>query len=305
MDVYGAREDPVPGVTGALVADAVPLPAGRVLFEPSWSAAAPALAARARPGDLVLTMGAGDVSMVGPEVLAALRREPDGTEARRGEPDRTTTRDRTGADAGRPRPAEAPSGRAGDAPGPPPRARRPRAGAAGPAGCRRRARRAGRRRRLAAAGQPVLAVRTVQVDGVTTLPADQVREAAGIADGHAAAAGRRRRRPGAGRPLPQVASVEVTRGWPHTVVVTVVERVPVAVVGDAGQRSLVDAEGVLFDTVTGAPPAGRRAARRAPTPARATRRPWRRWPRSRRCRADLRGAGRVGRGRAHRRTTSR
>ncbi|SDX95598.1 UDP-N-acetylmuramate--L-alanine ligase [Modestobacter sp. DSM 44400] len=72
MDVYGAREDPVPGVTGALVADAVPLPPGQVLFEPSWSAAAPALAARARSGDLVLTMGAGDVSMVGPEVLAAL-----------------------------------------------------------------------------------------------------------------------------------------------------------------------------------------------------------------------------------------
>src|SRR3712207_806195 len=72
MDVYGAREDPVPGVTGAMVADAVPLPAERVHFEPSWSAAAPALAARARPGDLVITMGAGNVSMVGPEVLAAL-----------------------------------------------------------------------------------------------------------------------------------------------------------------------------------------------------------------------------------------
>jgi UDP-N-acetylmuramate--alanine ligase len=72
MDVYGAREDPVPGVTGAMVADAVPLPPGRVLFEPSWSATAPALAARARSGDLVLTMGAGDVSMVGPEVLEAL-----------------------------------------------------------------------------------------------------------------------------------------------------------------------------------------------------------------------------------------
>ncbi|MEX5721798.1 UDP-N-acetylmuramate--L-alanine ligase [Geodermatophilus maliterrae] len=72
MDVYGAREDPVPGVTGAMVADAVPLPGDRVHFEPSWSAAAPALAARARPGDLVITMGAGNVSMVGPEVLDAL-----------------------------------------------------------------------------------------------------------------------------------------------------------------------------------------------------------------------------------------
>src|SRR3712207_7493439 len=73
MDVYGAREDPVPGITGAMVADAVALPAERVHFEPSWSAAAPALAGRAHPGDLVITMGAGNVSMVGPEVLEALR----------------------------------------------------------------------------------------------------------------------------------------------------------------------------------------------------------------------------------------
>lgn len=72
MDVYGAREDPVPGVTGALVADAVPLPAGQVAFEPSWSAAAGAMADRARPGDLLLTMGAGDVVQVGPEILTAL-----------------------------------------------------------------------------------------------------------------------------------------------------------------------------------------------------------------------------------------
>ncbi|WNV77354.1 UDP-N-acetylmuramate--L-alanine ligase [Geodermatophilus sp. DSM 44513] len=78
MDVYGAREDPVPGVTGAMVADAVPLPAGRVRFEPSWSAAAPLLAERARPGDLVITMGAGNVSMVGPEVLEALHALPTG-----------------------------------------------------------------------------------------------------------------------------------------------------------------------------------------------------------------------------------
>ena len=72
MEVYGAREDPVPGVTGALVADAVPLPRDRVVFEPSWSAAAAAVASRARAGDLVVTMGAGDVVMVGPEVLDAL-----------------------------------------------------------------------------------------------------------------------------------------------------------------------------------------------------------------------------------------
>jgi UDP-N-acetylmuramate--alanine ligase len=64
-----------------MVAQAVPLPAGRVHFEPSWSATAPALADRARSGDLVVTMGAGDVSMVGPEVLAALRARTGAREA--------------------------------------------------------------------------------------------------------------------------------------------------------------------------------------------------------------------------------
>jgi cell division protein FtsQ len=103
---------------------------------------------------------------------------------------------------------------------------------------------------------PVLGVQTVQVDGVTTLPADQVRETAGIEAGTPllrvdvdAARARIAR-------LPQVASVEVTRGWPQTIVVTVVERVPIVVVGVPGQRFLVDAEGVLFDTVSGEPPAG-------------------------------------------------
>jgi UDP-N-acetylmuramate--alanine ligase len=72
MDVYAAREDPEPGVTGALVASAVPLPAAQVVFEPSWSAVAAHLASRARPGDVVLTCGAGDVTMIGPEVLDLL-----------------------------------------------------------------------------------------------------------------------------------------------------------------------------------------------------------------------------------------
>jgi cell division protein FtsQ len=103
---------------------------------------------------------------------------------------------------------------------------------------------------------PVLTVRAVQVDGLATLPADVVQEAAGIGagtpllrvdvDGAEARVAR----------LPQVASAEVTRDWPASVVITVVERVPVAVVGEPGRRSLVDADGVLFDTVTGSPPDG-------------------------------------------------
>ena len=72
MDVYAAGEAPVPGASGAAVAAAVPLPPEQVAYEPSWSAVAGRLAERARPGDLVVTMGAGDVTMLGPEVLEAL-----------------------------------------------------------------------------------------------------------------------------------------------------------------------------------------------------------------------------------------
>jgi cell division protein FtsQ len=105
-------------------------------------------------------------------------------------------------------------------------------------------------------GSPVLAVSSVRVDGAGTLTAAEVLDVAGIAEGTPllrvdvdAAEARVAR-------LPQVADVEVTRGWPRSVVVTVVERVPVAVVEESGTRSLVDADGVLFDTVTGNPPAG-------------------------------------------------
>jgi cell division protein FtsQ len=105
-------------------------------------------------------------------------------------------------------------------------------------------------------GSPVLAVADVRVDGAGTLTAAEVVDVAGIAEGTPllrvdvdAAEARVAR-------LPQVADVEVTRGWPRSVVVTVVERVPVAVVEEAGTRSLVDRDGVLFDTVTGRPPAG-------------------------------------------------
>jgi len=72
MDVYGAREDPVPGVTGGIVASAVDLPAERVLFEPSWTAVPAAVVSRSVAGDLVLTLGAGDVTQIGPEILRLL-----------------------------------------------------------------------------------------------------------------------------------------------------------------------------------------------------------------------------------------
>ncbi len=72
MEVYAAGEEPVLGASGATVAAAVPLPDDRVVFEPSWTAVPHLLADRARPGDLVLTLGAGDVTAIGPEVLRLL-----------------------------------------------------------------------------------------------------------------------------------------------------------------------------------------------------------------------------------------
>ena len=73
MEVYGSSEAPIPGATGALVAAAVPLPVEHVHFEPSFSKVARWLADRARPGDLVMTLGDGVVTMLGPEVVALLK----------------------------------------------------------------------------------------------------------------------------------------------------------------------------------------------------------------------------------------
>ncbi len=78
MDVYAAREDPEPGVGGGTVAEAIPLPADRVEFEADWSKVAARVAERAHPGDLVLTMGAGDVTDIGPMVLSLLEQRTSG-----------------------------------------------------------------------------------------------------------------------------------------------------------------------------------------------------------------------------------
>jgi UDP-N-acetylmuramate--alanine ligase len=70
LDVYGAREQPIAGVSGASVAEQVSVP---VRYLPDFSAVAEAVAAAAEPGDVVVTMGAGDVTMLAPEILTALR----------------------------------------------------------------------------------------------------------------------------------------------------------------------------------------------------------------------------------------
>jgi UDP-N-acetylmuramate--alanine ligase len=71
LDVYGAREDPIPGVTGALVAERFH-DASRVDYLPDWQQAADRVGEIARPGDLVMTLSCGDVYRIIPQLVAAL-----------------------------------------------------------------------------------------------------------------------------------------------------------------------------------------------------------------------------------------
>lgn len=69
-DVYGAREEPIPGVSGRSIVEAL----GRGYFVPDLSALAAQVADIAADGDIVLTLGAGDITMQGAEILAELDR---------------------------------------------------------------------------------------------------------------------------------------------------------------------------------------------------------------------------------------
>ncbi len=72
-DVYGAREVPVPGITGRLVADAAEARTqSSVHYVPHRSDVARYVAARVGPGDLVLTMGAGDITLLADELTREL-----------------------------------------------------------------------------------------------------------------------------------------------------------------------------------------------------------------------------------------
>ncbi len=71
-EIYKAREEPIEGVTGKLVLDML-RPGLRAGWAPTVEDAATLVASWARPGDLILTVGAGDVGRAGPLVLEALR----------------------------------------------------------------------------------------------------------------------------------------------------------------------------------------------------------------------------------------
>ena len=78
MDIFPAREEPIPGVTGATISDLIELPAEQVIYEPRYDAVPERIAAVARPGDLVLTMGIGNVYLLCDEIRDACARAMDG-----------------------------------------------------------------------------------------------------------------------------------------------------------------------------------------------------------------------------------
>ena len=70
LDVYPSRESPLPGVTGELVADAARRAGhANVVYTPEKKEVVDCLEQTLRPGDLLLTLGAGDVVRFGEEYL--------------------------------------------------------------------------------------------------------------------------------------------------------------------------------------------------------------------------------------------
>ncbi|MFE1172459.1 UDP-N-acetylmuramate--L-alanine ligase [Streptomyces sp. NPDC058773] len=72
LDIYPAREDPIPGITSTLIIDAARAAGAEVTAESDQAAVPEVIAGMAKPGDLVLTMGAGDVTDLGPAILSRL-----------------------------------------------------------------------------------------------------------------------------------------------------------------------------------------------------------------------------------------
>jgi UDP-N-acetylmuramate--alanine ligase len=74
LDIYPASETPIPGVTGEKVAEAVRSLGGKdARYVASFEEAARSVAALAEPGDMILTLGAGNVSQLGVQVLEQLK----------------------------------------------------------------------------------------------------------------------------------------------------------------------------------------------------------------------------------------
>jgi UDP-N-acetylmuramate--alanine ligase len=74
LPIYAASEEPIPGITAERLAERISeqTAGSRVRFAPDFAAALEAVTEEAREGDLVLTLGAGNVSQLAPQILAAI-----------------------------------------------------------------------------------------------------------------------------------------------------------------------------------------------------------------------------------------
>jgi len=70
LPIYAASEEPIPGVTAERLAEHIEGP--EVQFAADFPAAVAAVVAQSQKGDLIMTLGAGSVSQLGPQILAAL-----------------------------------------------------------------------------------------------------------------------------------------------------------------------------------------------------------------------------------------
>ena len=70
LPIYAASEEPLPGITSELLTSKITSPSAH--FAPDFSCAVASIASEAREGDMVMTLGAGSVSQIGPQILAAL-----------------------------------------------------------------------------------------------------------------------------------------------------------------------------------------------------------------------------------------
>jgi UDP-N-acetylmuramate--alanine ligase len=68
-EVYAAREQPIPGVSGRQVVEAAQRAGADARFEPSRPDVGRRVDEALEPGDVVLTLGAGDITRVGPELV--------------------------------------------------------------------------------------------------------------------------------------------------------------------------------------------------------------------------------------------
>jgi UDP-N-acetylmuramate--alanine ligase len=76
LDIYAASEPAIPGITGERVAEAIRKSGKNARYVPSFSEAVQEMGSVAESGDMVLTLGAGNVSHLGPEILKELKARP-------------------------------------------------------------------------------------------------------------------------------------------------------------------------------------------------------------------------------------